>query len=97
MVATEIKAPACSVYRKYVYTYFMVKMRIDFGSLGSFASIVVVDNAPGRILVCLKFFSCVWRCLCMGVLLCEVLVGQMGGQFQSQICEAKLTSTDDKL
>ncbi len=36
MVATEIKPPMGSIYQKYVYTCFIVKMRIHFGSFGFF-------------------------------------------------------------
>ncbi len=32
--ATEIKAPKSSVHYSYVYIYLMVKMRINFGSVG---------------------------------------------------------------
>ncbi len=34
--ATQIKAPAGRVFKKYVYTCFMVKMRINFGPFGLF-------------------------------------------------------------
>ncbi len=34
--ASQIKVPVGSVFQKYVYTCFMVKMRIDLGSFGLF-------------------------------------------------------------
>ncbi len=34
--ASQIKAPTGSVFQKYVYSIFMVKMRIDSGSFGLF-------------------------------------------------------------
>ncbi len=55
MVATEIKAPGGSVCQKFVYTCFMVKMRINLDLLGSFSSIWARDNTPGRILGSSKF------------------------------------------
>ncbi len=33
---SEIKSPIGSVFQKYVYSSFMVKMRIDLGSFGLF-------------------------------------------------------------
>ncbi len=36
MVAAKIKAPVGSVYQKYVYTCFMVKIRINLGYFGLF-------------------------------------------------------------
>ncbi len=34
--ASEIKAPLGSIFQKYIYSSFMVKMRIDLGSFGLF-------------------------------------------------------------
>ncbi len=51
--ASQIKAPIGSTFQKYVYSSFMVKMRIDLGSLGSFC---VGDIAQGRNLSNLNFW-----------------------------------------
>ncbi len=53
MVATKIKPPPGSVY---MYTCFMVKMRINFGSFRLFGSIWVGGNVQGRILGSLNFW-----------------------------------------
>ncbi len=53
--ASQIKAPIGSVFQKYVYSSFMVKMRIDSGSLGFFSSFWVGDNARRRNLSNLNF------------------------------------------
>ncbi len=50
--ASEIKSPTDRVFQKCVYTCFMVKMKIIFGSFGS---IWVGNNAPGRISGTLNF------------------------------------------
>ncbi len=34
--ASKIKSPIGSIFQKYVYSSFMVKMRIDLGSFGLF-------------------------------------------------------------
>ncbi len=34
--ASQIKAPIGSIFQKYVYSSFMVKMRIDLGTFGLF-------------------------------------------------------------
>ncbi len=39
--ASQIKAPAGSIFQKYAYSSFMVKMRIDLGSFGLFWFILV--------------------------------------------------------
>ncbi len=38
--ASQIKAPIGSIFQKYVYNSFIVKMRIDLGSFGLFWFIV---------------------------------------------------------
>ncbi len=53
---SQIKAPVGSVFQKYVYSSFMVKMRIDLGMKGSFGSFWVGDNAWERNLSNLNFW-----------------------------------------
>ncbi len=48
ILASKIKSPTGSINQKYVYTCFIVKMRIN--------SIWVGDNAQGRILGSLNFW-----------------------------------------
>ncbi len=54
--ASQIKAPIGSIFQKYVYSSFIVKMRIDLGSFGLFGSFWVGDNARGRNLSNMNFW-----------------------------------------
>ncbi len=54
--ASQIKAPIGSDFQKYVYSSFMVKMRIDLGSFRLFWFKWVGDNAWGRNLWNLHFW-----------------------------------------
>ncbi len=53
---SQIKAPFSSIFQKYVYSSFMVKIRIDLGSFGLFWFILVWDNVQGRNISNLNFW-----------------------------------------
>ncbi len=54
--ASQIKAHIGSIFQKYVYSSFIVKMRIDLGSFGLLWFILGWDNARGRNLSNLNFW-----------------------------------------
>ncbi len=53
--ASQVKAPTGRVYEKYMYTCFMVKMRINLRSFGLFWFNLGWDSIPGRIWGTLNF------------------------------------------